>query len=106
MDETHWRAPDIYTLGVFLNGEASFRYGTWSERIIDDSFLLLLNGGTGPVRFTLPGKPWATEYQLAIDTSSVLVSKGDAVSRARMAGDAIQLEARSVVVLRTRSPNE
>jgi glycogen operon protein len=106
MDEAQWCEPDIYTLGVFLNGKASFRYGTWNERIIDDSFLLLLNGGTSPAQFTLPGAPWATEYRLVIDTSNVLATTAEAISRARMPGDAIQLQARSVIVLRTRPPNE
>ena len=73
MDETHWRAPDVSTLGVFLNGEELPDRGPRGQRVVDASFLLLLNGGTEPALFTLPGDPWAKEYELVADTGLAYV---------------------------------
>src|SRR6266496_2270948 len=70
MDEASWRAPDIATLGVFLNGDEIPDRGPRGEHIVDDSFLLLLHGGAEPAAFTLPGSPWAKEYELVLDTAS------------------------------------
>ena len=36
----------------------------------DAGFLLLLNGGTEPALFTLPGDPWAKEYELVAETTA------------------------------------
>jgi isoamylase len=44
MDVARWLQPDIYALGMFLHGRAVFDRTTVSERITDDSFLLLFNG--------------------------------------------------------------
>ncbi len=107
MDEAKWRDPDVCVLGMFLNGQAVFDRAMSGERIPDDSFLMLLNGGNEPRQFTLPGPAWATQYEPIIDTSIDPASASDAASRALKAGDAIQLDTRSVVVLRaTTQPSE
>src|SRR6266704_3105672 len=68
MDEDRWRAPGSATLGVFFNGEEIRDLSSRGERIVGDSFLLLLNGRAEAVPFVLPGQPWAKEYELVVDT--------------------------------------
>ena len=49
------------------------RPGPRGQRVVDASFLLLFNGGTEPALFTLPGDPWAKEYELVADTGLAYV---------------------------------
>jgi isoamylase len=92
--------PEIYILGMFLNGKAVYDRATSGERRTDDSFLLLFNGGSKGVLFKLPGSPWADRYESRIDTSTLptAITYGAAARRWR-AGDEIRLKARSMVVL-------
>jgi len=101
MDEARWRAADIATLGVFLNGEEIPDRGPRGERIVDDSFLLLLHGDAGPVVFTLPGVPWAKQYELILHTAGDPTDPDDPV--VHLAGERLLLPPRSFAVLRKRS---
>lgn len=38
--------------------------------VVDDSFLAVLHAGDRPVSFVLPGPPWASRYELVVDTST------------------------------------
>ncbi len=53
---------------MFLNGEELSEPGPRGERIVDDSFLLLLNG-PDPVDFRLPNGKWANSFELVLDTA-------------------------------------
>jgi glycogen operon protein len=103
MDETHWRAPDVSTLGVFLNGEELPDRGPRGQRLVDASFLLLLNGGTEPALFTLPGDPWAKEYELVADTGLAYVRPHGADAPSYLAGEELSMTSRSLAVLRRRN---
>jgi isoamylase len=103
MDETHWRAPDVSTLGVFLNGEELPDRGPRGQRMVDASFLLLLNGGTEPALFTLPGDPWAKEYELVADTGLAYVRPPGADAPSYLAGEQLSMTSRSLAVLRRRA---
>jgi glycogen operon protein len=103
MDETHWRAPDISTLGVFLNGDELPERGPRGQRVADSSYLLLLNGGTEPALFTLPGDPWAKEYELVADTGLAYVRPPGADAPSYLAGEELSMTSRSLAVLRRRA---
>jgi glycogen operon protein len=82
------------TLAVFMNGEAITEPGPQGEQILDDSFLLILNGPR-PTSFRLPGQPWAETFEVVFDTA---LPDHPIVE---VAGDAeLALEGRSVVLLR------
>jgi glycogen operon protein len=98
-----WQAPDISTLGVFLNGEEIPDQDPRGRRIVDDSFLLLLNGGDEPAMFTLPGRPWGKEYELVLDTGLAFVLPAGADAPSYMAGEELSMASRSLAVLRKRS---
>jgi isoamylase len=103
MTEALWQAPDISTLGVFLNGEEIPDRDPRGGRVLDDSFLLLLNGGAEPAMFTLPGRPWGKEYELVVDTSLAFVQPAGADAPTYLAGEELSMASRSVAVLRKRS---
>jgi isoamylase len=103
MTEALWQAPDISTLGVFLNGDEIPDQGPRGQRIADDSFLLLLNGRAEPANFTLPGRPWGKEYELVLDTGLAFVLPAGAEAPTYMAGEELSMASRSLAVLRKRS---
>ncbi len=102
MDDARWRAPDIATLGVFLNGEEIPDRSRRGERIVDDSFLLLLHGDAEERAFTLPGLPWAKEYELVFHTMIDRTDPDDEPT-VYLAGEGIQMLPRSLAFLRKRS---
>jgi isoamylase len=101
MTEREWLSGRVSALGMFLNGQQIAEPGPRGERIVDESYLVLLNGAK-PVQFQLPDAQWADTYELVLDTSfgytashpigwEGVVLKG---------GDDLDLEPHSVVVLR------
>ncbi|HEX8133207.1 MAG TPA: glycogen debranching protein GlgX [Actinomycetes bacterium] len=102
-NEAEWQAPDVSTLGVFLNGEEIPDRDRRGERVVDDSFMLLLNGGGEPALFTLPGEPWAKEYELLADTALAFVRPPGADAPSYMAGEELSMASRSMAVLRKRT---
>jgi isoamylase len=103
MTEALWQAPDISTLGVFLNGEEIPDLDPRGQRIVDESLLLLLNGGGEPAMFTLPGGPWGKEWELVADTGLAFVLPAGADAPTYLAGEELSMASRSLAVLRKRS---
>jgi glycogen operon protein len=68
MTETDWFAPTA-ALGLYLSGRDIPHRDERGEPVNDDSFLVVLHADSEPGRFTLPGLPWAAEYELLADTA-------------------------------------
>jgi isoamylase len=94
-----WRAAGR-TLAVFLNGEMIPSRGRRGERIIDDSFLVLLNGNPEEATFTLPGLPWGKEYELEVDTELGFVRPPEVEAPTIAGGEELPMAPRSIVLLR------
>jgi glycogen operon protein len=97
LDGADWAAVTCRTIGVFLNGDEITGRGSRGEPIVDDSFLVLLHAAGDPVRFTLPGPPWAKEYAVVVDTA--LPGDGDPGAGSLTPGDRVALTPYSVVIL-------
>ena len=69
MTEREWHSPDTRTLGMYFDGEGIRQRGARGERLTDESYLLVLHAGAEDATFTLPGLPWATGYQVVVDTA-------------------------------------
>jgi isoamylase len=93
MTEGEWVGKTVRSVGMFLNGEEISEPGRRGERIVDDSFLILLNG-PNPVEFQLPDKEWAEELELVLDTSD----GREGISYT--AGEGLPMPAFSLAVLR------
>jgi glycogen operon protein len=63
-------------LGVFLNGEEIRRTTPAGERIVDDSFLVLLNGHHEPVVYTLPPRRFGARWELELSTAAPQAEPG------------------------------
>ena len=97
MAKADWERGDAFALGVFLNGEEIPTVTREGEPIVDDSFLVLFNAWRDPVTFTLPptrfGRRWS--HELCTHRPEL-----DAGARAHAAREEVQVEGRSLVVLR------
>ncbi|MFH9085894.1 glycogen debranching protein GlgX [Streptomyces sp. NPDC017673] len=96
MTDRDWQRGDAHTVGVFLNGDAIAERDSYGRRMVDDSFLLLVNGYWEPVVFRLPDDSFGERWTTLIDTAD---AEGVPDERERKAGTKVRVEARSLVLL-------
>jgi glycogen operon protein len=94
MDDTDWHQSYARTVTVFLNGDAISETGGRGERVVDDSFLLLLNAHSGALDFTLPPSTYGTAWTVVLDTDGS-AEPGTVLE----AGTGLTVTGHSVVVL-------
>ncbi len=102
MTDDEWRAAHARALAMFVSGETG-EVDRRGEPIVDDSFLVLLNGDPETLTFTLPGPTWGAgwrpiPFEPVTATSPSDGSPPDGSDHAP--GDRIQVPARTVLVLR------
>ncbi|MGA5732062.1 glycogen debranching protein GlgX [Streptomyces seoulensis] len=96
MNDQDWRRGDAHSVGVFLNGDAIAERDAYGGRVVDDSFLLLLNGFWEPVDFRLPAASYGERWTTLIDTAD---PEGVPDERERKAGTRLRVESRSLILL-------
>ncbi|MEV4006235.1 glycogen debranching protein GlgX [Actinomadura sp. NPDC049753] len=97
MTDQDWNVGFAKSLGVFLNGDAITEPDPRGRRVRDDSFLLLINAGSEPVEFTLPGAEYGERWEFALDTAE----PGTVGERPRLkARDVVTVVDRALLVLR------
>ncbi|MFJ9150608.1 glycogen debranching protein GlgX [Streptomyces sp. NPDC102270] len=95
MAEADWQRSDAHAVGVFLNGDAIAEPDSRGNRVVDDSFLLLLNGHWEPVDFRLPDRAYGERWTTVLDTAE----PQGADEAEHKAGTEMKVEARSLVLL-------
>ena len=97
MTEESWNDPEALALGVYLDGSDAPDTGPDGQPLLDDDFLVLVNGWWEPLEFTIgdcrPGLAWRAE----IDTLDPAIAQPAPIRRA---GDRVTVGPRSVLVLR------
>ncbi len=88
-----WFDAGVRTLGMYLDGHGIRTRGPRGERVVDDSFLLLLHTEPSDTVVSLPGPPWAESYEVVLDTALVH-------AEGEKATGVLDLCARSLVLLR------
>jgi glycogen operon protein len=95
MDEEAWHNGLAKSLMVFLNGSADPAPDPRGNRILDDSFLVMFNAHSEPLRFTLPDERYGAEWIPVVDTAAQ-----DLESNPLDPSWEILVQPRSIVVLR------
>ena len=98
MSEDDWESGFARSVAVFLNGDAIREPDARGEPVVDDSFFLLFNGHYENLDFTLPDLGAGEAWDVVIDTAAPLLD--DAEPRTVKTGAAIEVDARSVLVLK------
>src|SRR5439155_6524759 len=99
MDDSAWHAGFARTLGMLLSGSAIEEVNERGEPITGDTLLVLLNGHTAKMPFTLPLLGPDQQWQRVFDTSDP-----HGTERIYNAGGRYPLQARSVAVFKILSP--
>ena len=84
-------------LGMFLNGEQIHHRGDRGERLLSDTFIVLMNAGAEPVTFTMPAKRYGRRWTVEISTVCPADGAGHVSAST---GEKVVIEARSMVVFR------
>ena len=93
LTDDEWFDASVQTLGMYLDGHGIRTRGARGERVVDDSFLVVLHMGADELEVRLPPAPWATSYDVVVDTAGALWGS-------RAPGSRLTMTARSVLVLR------
>jgi len=91
-----WFDSGLRTLGMYLDGRGLRSRGPHGERIVDESYLLVLHSGDDVASFTLPGRPWAESYETVIDTAAPAGLNTASLA----AGSAVPVGPRTTLLLR------
>jgi isoamylase len=107
MSDEDWRAGFAKSLGVFLNGRAIPSPNERGEPIVDDSFYFMFNSHQEQLEFTLADAKWAERWTRVLDTAEDkdLLSEQETGPDEIKAGDKIQVQPWSLVVLRSVTPS-
>jgi glycogen operon protein len=97
MSHDHWGEAAAQAIAVYLNGEALDTLDARGQAVVDDTFLLLLNGHAEPITFTLPAATWAQLWVRIVDTATGECGEG---SEELPADTVLKVEGRSLVLLR------
>lgn len=96
MEDEHWGEGFAKSLGVYLNGKAIPNPNPKGEPVSGESFYIIFNAHYEPLSFTLPDADWGIVWQKDLDTAE----GWSETSHTYEAGSALEVQARSLVVLR------
>jgi isoamylase len=97
MTDDDWHTDTTQTLAIFLNGHGIPDRDSLGNRVVDDSFLLLINAHRRQQTFTLPGNDYAAAWRVVIDTADPLLA--GTRRRPLLANGRLRLPNRTIVVL-------
>ena len=97
INEDGWNDPEALALGVYLDGSDAPDTGPDGQPLLDDDFLVLVNGWWEPLEFTIPDCRPGLTWHAEIDTFNPAAA---AAAPGRKAGEQVRAGPRSVLVLR------
>ncbi len=95
MTEADWYDARLHTFGMFVSGDPLRAPGPRGEVLHDSSFLLWFNAHADAGKATLPLNQWVSTGEVVLSTDS-----GHPVGEQLSGGDVIDIEPRSMIVLR------
>lgn len=99
MEPEDWDSPIGRFIGVFLNGQGIRGRDDRGQPITDVNFLIYFNADDVAVDFVLPSKDYSAKWDEVIDTGGEYAD-----SEPVAAGQKIEVQAKSMVVLRAHTP--
>ena len=98
MSEEDWQNPEARAVMAFLNGEAIEEPDQRGRRIIDDSFLILVNADSQDLNFIVPPAQYGKRWDLTLNTDPYCD-----LPRVFDPGDPVDVRRHSIVIL-SREP--
>jgi isoamylase len=102
MTDEDWQRVQTQALTIYLNGQGIPDRDRLGVRIVDDSFLLLVNCHHQQVQFTLPDETYGRVWETVVDTADPLLANPR--RRNLKAGARLRVPARAMLVMRCAVP--
>ncbi len=99
MTDHDWADSSTKALAIFLNGQGIPDQDEFGERVVDDSFLLLINAYHRPIVFTMPDESYGQGWAVVLDTGDPLPARARRTQRAAPRGRR-RVRDRAMLVLR------
>jgi isoamylase len=96
MTQVEWGETFTKSMAVFFNGQALPNLDDFGQRIVDDTFYLLLNAHYEPITFTLPEEKWGKTWEKVFATNEARFSDS---ADAFASGAQLAVEGRSLTLL-------
>jgi len=104
MRDEDWHRNRAPVVMIYLNGQGIPDRDQLGNRIVDDSFLLLINTGHQQQVFTVPDETYGQAWAVEVDTTDPLLA--GARRRHPLPGARLRIPSRSMLVLRCTSPGK
>jgi glycogen operon protein len=95
MTEADWYDDALHTFGMFVSGDPLRAPGPRGEQLRDSSFLMWFHAHADPGKAKLPANRWVRRGEVVLSTDS-----GHPVGERLSAGEIIEIEPRSLIVVR------
>ncbi|MDT8335940.1 MAG: glycogen debranching protein GlgX [Desulfurivibrionaceae bacterium] len=102
MSEPDWHSTSARSLGVFMAGHAIPEQDGKGRRLVDENFLMLLNGGREEVAFFIPRLGNTARWRLIFDTGGEAAAGAE--QRFVEAGASLRLEGNSMLLFSEAAP--
>lgn len=99
MSDEHWIQNYAKSVAIFLNGKGLHAVDSKGKPVVDDSFYVIFNAHYEGVAYQVPAENYANNWELVIDTDK---PSGEDLGQHFKAGESVQVEGRSVVVLQNK----
>ena len=99
MSDVDWEQGFAQSVAVFLNGNTLRAPDRHGERIVDDSFLVILSASDTDLSWTLPPEGWGRRWIVTLDSDDPSVDEESEVTFA--AAQSVDIPSRSLLVLRS-----
>jgi isoamylase len=100
MTEAEWNASWVRSFAVIFNGNTLEEVDEVGRRVVDDSFLVLINAHHEPVPYTVPPSPLGKGWEKILDTCDAAHPFEE-----QSVGASVEVCARSLVLLRENTAN-
>jgi glycogen operon protein len=100
MTDEEWLQGWVRCLGVMMNGETLEDVDENGERVIDDTFLLMLNCHHDSIQFFLPQSPRSLDWEVVVATNDPAPEQ----ERLVRAGESIELVRQTLILMREARP--
>ena len=103
MTAENWADPAARCLGIYLDGDDAPDRADDGTLLVDDEFLVLVNGWWEPLQFVVPDVGHARDWRVELDTYEPAPPSAPA---ALATGDHVTLGPQSITVLRSPTPRD
>jgi glycogen operon protein len=98
MSDEHWNTTYAKSLSIYLSGDDLNSYTERGEKLLDDTFYIMINSDEHSVIFTLPEQNWGNVWYKILDSADCFFEPTER-SLILHPQEAVEVKGRSIVLL-------